>query len=136
MLPIGLLDANGDLVLTTYAKVDTGADITTLDAEWAPQLGIDLEADCEPMLVGAAAEGAVYHHCYADGLTLDVVGEPLFLPLVMFCKRKGIALLGRRDFMLRYVTLVDEFGKRFFLERIPDPVDDEDDDQDAGLVAV
>jgi hypothetical protein len=117
------------------ATLDTGADITTLDADWAPQLGIDLANDCEFVEVGAASHKPVYHHCYAEGLTIDVVGEPLFLPLVMFCKREGIALLGRQDFFQRYLVLIDEPRKRFFLERMPDPVDSEDDDQDLDALA-
>jgi hypothetical protein len=133
VLEIALLNADGELVLSTYAKIDTGADITTLDAEWAAPLGIDLKRDCQLVPVGAATETPVYHHCYADGLTITVVGEPLFLPLVMFCERKGIALLGRRDFLKRYVTLVDEPSRRFFLERVPDPVEDEDDDDQLDL---
>ncbi len=92
------------------ATLDTGADITTLDADWAPQLGIDLANDCELVEVGAASDKPVYHHCYAEGLMIDVVGEPLFLPLVMFCKREGIALLGRQDFFQRYLALIDEPG--------------------------
>lgn len=115
--------------VSTYAKVDTGADITTLDADWAPQLGISLKHDCTPQQVGAASEQPVYHHCYAEGLTIKVLGEDLLLPLVMFCKRKGIALLGRYDFLQRYLVLIDEPRKRFFLERLPDPIDDDEDDE-------
>src|ERR1700691_5539869 len=131
VLQVGLLNKDSRRAGSTYAKIDTGADITTLDAEWAPRLGIDLE-ECELVPVGAATEQPVYHHCYADGLAINVAGEPLFLPLVMFCKRKGIALLGRNDFFQRYLVLLDERNKRFFLERIPDPV--EDDDPDIELV--
>jgi hypothetical protein len=114
--------------VVTLATIDTGADITTLDADWAHQLGIDLDNDCELQEVGAASDKPAYHHCYADGLTINVLGEPLFLPLVMFCKREGIALLGRQDFFQHYLVLIDEPRKRFFLERLPDLVDDEDDD--------
>jgi hypothetical protein len=121
--------------LTTYAKIDTGADVTTLDADWATRLGINLDTDCQLVSVGAAAEQPAYHHCYAEGLTIEVVGEPLFLPVVMFCKREGIALLGRHDFFQRYIVLIDEPRKRFFLERMPDLVDNEDDDPDLDALA-
>lgn len=115
--------------VSTYAKIDTGADITTLDADWGLRLGIDLERDCTRQEVGAASDRPVYHYCYAEGLTIKALGEDLFLPLVMFCKRRGIALLGRYDFFQRYLVLIDEPRKRFFLERLPDPVDDDEDDE-------
>lgn len=132
LLPITLqpvIQQPGLIPVSTYAKIDTGADITTLDADWAPQLGINLEHDCTRQEVGAASDQPVYHYCYADGLTIKILGEDLFLPLVMFCKRKGIALLGRYDFFQRYLVLIDEPHKRFFLERLPDPVDDDEDDE-------
>ncbi len=129
MLPITLQPVvEGLQPVGTYAKIDTGADLTTLDADWASQLGIDLDNDCTLERVSAASDQTVYHHCYADGLTIKVLGEDLLLSLVMFCKREGIALLGRRDFFQRYLVLIDEPRKRFFLERLPNPIDDEDDD--------
>jgi hypothetical protein len=63
-----------------------------------------------------------------------VVGEKMFLPVAMFCKGLPITLLGRRDFFDRYLVLLDQRNHRFFLERLIDPAEDDDDpDDDAEL---
>jgi hypothetical protein len=127
-LPVGLLQEDGRRVAIADALVDSGADHTTLSAEWAKLLGIDLYGDCTEMEVGVADDRPSVRYCYTDGLTIDVAGEPMFLPVVMFCEGLPITLLGRRDFFDRYLVLVDHRNLRFFLERLLDHQEDEDDD--------
>lgn len=124
---MGLLDRNGGRVAQAHALVDSGADNTTLSAEWAQLLAIDLERDCSPVRAWAAIdhEKPVWHHCYTDGLVVEVLNEKMFLPVVMFCQGLPVALLGRRDFFRRYVIAFDEQRRRYFLERQRDPDEDE-----------
>ncbi len=69
-------------------------------------------------------------YCYTEGLTIEVAGESMFLPVVMFCEGLPIALLGRKDFFDRYLVLFDHRKLRFFLERLPDPETEDDDPDD------
>lgn len=112
----------------TPALVDSGADFTTLSDEWANLLGIDLERDCETEHVSVVDERPSLRYSYADGMNIEVAGELMFLPLVKFCKELPMTVLGRRDFFDRYLVLVDDRSHRFFLERLPNPEDDDPDD--------
>jgi hypothetical protein len=127
-LPVRLLDAAGGRVAQAYALIDSGADSTTFSAEWAALLGISLEDHCEPVRALAAVEGGdegkFFYYAYTDGLTVEVAGEELFLPVVLFCKGLPFAVLGRRDFFDRYLVTFDQRNLRFFLERLPDPEED------------
>ena len=134
-LRVALLDREGSHVTGALALVDTGADYTTLSDEWAELLGIDIEKDCQPMEVSIVDKRTSIRYCYTEGLTIEVVGEKLFLPTVMFCREPPIAVLGRRDFFYRYLVLIDHRQKRFFLERMADPEEDDDPDLDIALVA-
>lgn len=114
----------------TPALVDSGADFTTLSAEWADLIGIDLERDCEREYVNVVDEHLSQRYSYAEGFNIEVAGELMFLPLVKFCRKLPFAVLGRRDFFDRYLVLVDNRSHRFFLERLPDRGDDDDSDDD------
>lgn len=135
-LRVVLLDREGAQATGALALVDTGADYTTLSDEWAELLGIDLEKDCTPMEVSIVDERTSTRYCYTGGLEIELVGEKLFLPTVMFCKGLPIAVLGRRDFFYRYLVLIDHRQKRFFLERMADPEEDDDDDPDLSVALV
>lgn len=134
-LPVTLLDGQGDHLAVAHARVDSGADFTTLSGEWANLLGIDLERDCERKKVSVADERPSIRYVYLDGLEIEVLGERMFLPVVMFCQGLPIALLGRRDFFRRYLVLIDQRHSRFFLERLPNLDEDDDDELDEALVA-
>jgi hypothetical protein len=124
----------GKALAVARALVDSGADFTTLSDDWAALASIDLERDCEPQKVAIADQRPSMRYAYCEGLTVEVVGEPLFLPVVMFCKGLPIALLGRRDFFDRYHVLFDQRRHRFFLERLPDHDERDEDDPDADLM--
>lgn len=125
-----LLNPGGGRVAQAHALVDSGADNTTLSAEWARLLSIDLKKDCHPVRAWAAVdhEKPVWHYCYTEGLTVEVLDEKMFLPVVMFCTGLPVALLGRRDFFRRYIIAFDEQRRRYFLERQLDPDEDEYND--------
>lgn len=116
-----------------HALVDSGADYTTLSDEWAALLGIDLHRDCEEAEASVADGRPSTRYVYTEGLEIEVVGEKMFLPVAMFCKGLPITLLGRRDFFHRYLVLLDQRNHRFFLERLIDPEEDDDPDDDAEL---
>ena len=115
---------------TTRALIDSGADHTTFSDEWARLLGIDPERDCAQIEVGVADEKPSIRHVYTKGLQIEVVGERMLLPVVMFCQNLPIGLLGRRDFFERYLVLFDHRNNEFFLERRVDPDEGEPDDYD------
>lgn len=118
----------------TRAIVDSGADRTTLPAHWARLLGIDLINDCveDKTITGG---GEATHYAFGGGIWADLLGEQILIPLVSFAPMLPFAFLGRDDFFERYLVVVDQRGKRFFLERHPDREEDEDDDPDVVLVA-
>jgi hypothetical protein len=129
-------------IASARAIVDSGADNTTLSADWADLLGIDLERDCapiRPIIAGpqkqAGEEQEVTHYAYGGGLWVEILGTKLLLPVVMFCKGLPRSLLGRRDFFVKYLVAFDERNARFFLERLPEIVDDDDDELDVVAVA-
>jgi hypothetical protein len=122
-LGVHLLDHVGNRLAQARAIVDSGADQTTLSHEWAEVLGIDLEKDCAPVKASVAGEKMEIHWAYTEGLWVEVLGESLFLPVAMFCKKLPVTLLGRRDFFDRYLVLFDDRRRRFFLERRPDLVE-------------
>jgi hypothetical protein len=119
-----LLDRAGEVVATTRALVDSGADYITFSTDWAERLGIDIHTDCAVAMASVADGRISKRYVYTDGLEIEVAGERMLLPVVMFCENLPIALLGRHDFFVRYVVLVDQVNHRFFLERRPDLEDD------------
>lgn len=129
---IKLLDRAGDVLATARAMVDSGADYVTFSTDWARRLGIDIHVDCEPALASVADGRTSKRYVYTEGLEVEVAGERILLPVVMFCENLPIALLGRHDFFERYLVLVDQPNHRFFLERLPD-IDDDDPDDDVEL---
>jgi hypothetical protein len=141
---VGLLGTreacSGQPIAKTRAIVDSGADYTLFSAEWAKLLGIDLDLDCitvQPTVaLGAPHAGAheLVHYAYADGLWVEILDDRLLLPTVVFCKSLAQTLLGRRDFFHHYLVAFDQRNLRFFLERLPDRHEDEDDDVDPALV--
>jgi hypothetical protein len=127
---IKLLDRTGDVLTTARALVDSGADYVTFSTDWAKLLGIDIHVDCEPALASVADGRISKRYAYTEGLDVEVAGERILLPVVMFCENLPIALLGRHDFFERYLVLVDQPNHRFFLERLADIEDEDDDDPD------
>jgi hypothetical protein len=120
---------------STRAIVDSGADRTTLPANWAPLLGIDLLHDCieeEPITAG----GPTTHYAFGGGLWVELLGEEVLIPVVNFSHTLVFSLLGRQDFFDRYLVMIDQPGKRFFLERHPDREEDDPDDDDQLDVAL
>jgi len=120
-LPVTLLGGHGGEMTTARALIDSGADYTTFSDEWAKLLGIEFERDCERIEVGVADARRSIRHVFTRGLQIEVVGEKLLLPVVMFCQNLPIGLLGRRDFFERYLVLFDHRNHDFFLERRTDP---------------
>lgn len=118
-LPVRLLDHELNHVAKARAIVDSGADHTTLSGDWAEILGIELEKDCFPIKAEVAGKPTT-HWAFGTGLEVEVLGEPLFLPIAVFCPDLPVLLLGRRDFMERYFVMIDEPNKRFYIERRPD----------------
>ena len=59
-------------------------------------------------------------YAYQAGLDIEVVGETLSLPLVLFGEDIPIACLGRRDFFDRYLVLFSQRQRKLFLERLMD----------------
>lgn len=130
-----MIGDDGARSATTSAMLDTGADLTTFSTEWAKQIGIDVYQDCEITKVRVADKQRSVRYAYSDGLDIEIAGHRLFLPLVMFCEGLPIALLGRRDLFNHFLVLIDQPRFRFFLERLPDPEEDENDDPDLALTA-
>jgi hypothetical protein len=129
---VKLLDRAGDVLTTARALVDSGADYVTFSTDWAKLLGIDIHVDCEPAHASVADGRISKRYVYTEGLDVELAGERILLPVVMFCENLPIALLGRHDFFERYLVLVDQPNHRFFLERLFDvdqsDYDDPDDD--------
>jgi len=134
-LPVTLLGGHGGEMTTTRALVDSGADYTTFSDEWAKLLGIELERDCARIEVGVADAKHSIRHVFTKGLQIEVVGEPMLLPVVMFCQNLPIGLLGRRDFFERYLVLFDHRNHDFFLERRTDPDEGQGDYYDTKSAA-
>jgi hypothetical protein len=127
-LRIELLDRNHQRVAGSPALVDTGADYTTLPADWAKLLGIGLYRDCEEIEAQVVDREPSIRYSYTGGLAIQVLGERLFLPTVMFCEGLTIGVLGRKDFFYRYLVLLDQRRHRMLVERQADPDDDDPDD--------
>jgi hypothetical protein len=126
-LPVTLLGGHGGEMTTARALIDSGADFTTFSHDWAELLGIDLHRDCEQIEVGVADGKSSVRYVFTKGLQIEVVGEKMLLPVVMFCENLPIGLLGRRDFFERYLVLFDHRNHDFFLERRVDPDEGDDD---------
>jgi hypothetical protein len=125
------------------AIVDSGADNTTLPADWADQLDIDLETECVKLRPTVAVaiprnvdDDEHVHYVYPDGLWVEILGERLLLPTVSFCKGLTQSLLGRRDFFPHYLVAFDQRNLRFFLERLHDPEEDDDPDELGAALAL
>jgi hypothetical protein len=135
-LDITLLDEAGAKLGTTRGLVDSGADFTTLPAEWAELLEIDLNGDCSRQNATVADGSPSLRYVYTGGLNIEVANERLFLDVVHFCMDPPFAYLGRHDFFDRHLVLVDQREFRIFLEQHPEPdEDDRDDDPQPGLEA-
>jgi hypothetical protein len=133
-LQVRLLDEYGEIVANARALIDSGSDYTVFSHEWADLLGIDLINDCLPVDQKTAAGDPCVHFMYTRGLHVEVADERYTIPLVMFCMGLPIAILGRYNFFERYLVMIDEPRRRFFLERQPEDHPDDDDQLDHALV--
>lgn len=132
-LDVKLFDNSGRTVANARALIDSGADFVTFSTDWAELLGVDIHADCSPATATVADGHVSKRYVYTDGLEVELAGERMLLPVVMFCESLPIALLGRRGFFERFLVLLDQSNLRFFLERLPD-ADENDDDAGQGPV--
>lgn len=129
-LDIKLFDAEGAVLANARALIDSGADFVTFSTEWAELLGIDLHIDCTPLVATVADGRFSRRYAYTEGLCVELAGERVHLPVVLFCQDMPVPLLGRRGFFDRFLVLIDQPNLRFFLERSPRHGSDEDPDDD------
>jgi hypothetical protein len=108
------------------ALIDSGADFVTFSTDWAELLGIDIGGDCAPVTAAVADGRPSIHYAYTEGLEVELAGERVLLPVVMFCQDMPMPLLGRRGFFDRYLVLIDQPNLRFFLQHSTVVEDDED----------
>ena len=130
-LGITLFNANGAVIAKARALIDSGADFITFPTEWAELLGIDLDIDCLREVATVADGRTSARYAYTAGLRVELAGERLLLPVVMFCAGMPIPLLGRRGFFDEFLVLIDQTNLRFFLQRSPEPSGGEDSDGSA-----
>lgn len=116
------------------AIVDSGADRTTVPVAWAPHLGIDLLHDCMEDEALTAA-GSSQHYVFTDGVWVELLGEEVLIPVINFAPGSMVAL-GRNDFFDEHLVMIDQRGKRFFLESYPARKEDDPDDDDQFEVAL
>lgn len=126
-LGVTLFDANGAVVARARALIDSGADFITFPTEWAELLGIDLDIDCVREVATVADGRTSARYAYTAGLRVELAGERLLLPVVMFCAGMPIPLLGRRGFFDEFLVLIDQPNLRFFLQRSPEPSGEDSD---------
>jgi hypothetical protein len=129
-LGIELFDGRGRVVANARGLIDSGADFVTFSTDWAELIGIDVLVDCDPATATVADGRVSKRYVYTEGLEVELAGERMLLPVVMFCQDMPIPLLGRRGFFDQFLVLIDQPNLRFFLERSPDTDGDDEDSDD------
>jgi hypothetical protein len=93
---------------TDFALADTGADSTALPLGHAPELGIDLNADCQEKLV-TTANGTGKQHVYPPGLSAQV--EDVQFAVTAVFTDTPVIVLGQQDFFMRFHAAFDFRGQ-------------------------
>lgn len=119
-LDIRLRTLDGTWQPETPALIDSGADVSTFPAGWAPSLGVTLDASCCEEKKAVTAGGPATVWAYSPGLKVLIDGAEHHLK-AEFCEGLDLPLLGRRDFFMKYRVSFDQRTESFTLEPYPTP---------------
>lgn len=90
--------------LAALALADTGADSTAFPLDYAAELGIDLDQDCERKeLQTASGQGSQY--VYPPGLTAQI--EDVRFSVTGVFSDTPVIILGQEDFFARFHAAFD-----------------------------
>jgi hypothetical protein len=117
-MPLTLLRTDGSLTAPTVGLVDSGADCSNFPADWAEQLGIDIDKDCVKE-TGTTAGGECTHYLYEPGVEAIIMGRKLKLH-AMFQPGLEVILLGREDFFREFKVSFDQRAATFDVEPYED----------------
>lgn len=114
-VPIALVGPNGNPTAPQLALVDSGCDYSTFPRAWAEPLGIDFDADCEPIVGNTASGEDRTQRAYVPGIHGLLMGHNIPLAAI-FNPMLPVALLGREDFFGFFKVAFDQRRQRFRLD--------------------